>query len=91
MSYFDGSFVKIRNISLGYNFPEGVAKKLKMQSLRVYVSAQQPFIFAPYRQKYKGIDPEMARTPSNNRERTAEINADTPASRLILFGINTKF
>ncbi len=92
VSYFDGSFVKVRNIALGYNFPEGIAGKLRMKSLRAYVSAQQPFIFAPYRQKYKGIDPEQARPPDNrNRERTAELSADTPASRLFLFGINAKF
>lgn len=92
LSYFDGSFVKVRNISLGYNFPTGIANALKMQSLRIYASAQQPFIFASYRQRYKGIDPEIARNPdSRNRERTAEVSADTPANRLILVGINAKF
>jgi hypothetical protein len=87
MSYFDGSFVKVRNITLGYNFPETWANKIKLQSLRLYVSAQNPFLFSNY---VKGIDPERVRTPENNRERTAEINADTPSTRLFLFGVNVK-
>lgn len=81
MSYFDGSFVKIRNITLGYTFTSELARKLKLQSLRFYLSAQQPFIFAPYRQKYKGIDPEEV----------GEVTADTPSSRLLLFGLNARF
>jgi TonB-linked SusC/RagA family outer membrane protein len=90
MSYFDGSFVKVRNITIGYTLPAALVSRLKLQSVRVYASAQNPFIFAPYRSKYKGIDPEFARVPENNRERTAEVDADTPSSRLILLGLNIK-
>jgi predicted dithiol-disulfide oxidoreductase (DUF899 family) len=82
LSYFDATFVKVRNAALGYNFSKNVAAKMKMQSLRVYVNAQQPFIFATYRSKYKGIDPEGDR----------ELNGNvTPASSLFTFGINAKF
>ncbi len=81
LSYFDGSFVKVRNISLGYNFTTAIAEKMKMKSLRVYMNVQQPFIFATYRSKYKGIDPE------GNRE----LNGDTPATSLFTFGVNAKF
>jgi TonB-linked SusC/RagA family outer membrane protein len=81
LSYFNGSFVKIRNISLGYNFTTALAEKMKMKSLRVYMNVQQPFIFATYRSKYKGIDPE------GNRE----LSGDTPATSLFTFGVNAKF
>lgn len=81
MSYFDGSFIKVRNITLGYTIPGKLLNKMKINSLRVYASAQQPFIFAPYRQKYKGIDPENV----------TEVTASTPSNRLILFGINASF
>ncbi len=81
LSYFDGSFVKVRNISLGYNFSKEVASKMKMQSLRLYANVAQPFIFATYRSKYKGIDPE------GNRE----LNPDTPATSLFTFGLNARF
>lgn len=81
LSYFDGSFVKVRNISLGYNFTKEAASKMKMQSFRIYLNVQQPFIFATYRSKYKGIDPE------GNRE----LSGDTPAASLFTFGVNAKF
>ena len=81
LSYFGGSFVKVRNISLGYNFTTAIAEKMKMKSLRVYMNVQQPFIFATYRSKYKGIDSE------GNRE----LNGDTPATSLFTFGVNAKF
>ncbi|MDO1447441.1 TonB-dependent receptor [Rhodocytophaga aerolata] len=88
MSYFDGSFVKVRNITLGYNFPSALAEKMKMQSLRIYASAQNPFIFSKFA---KGIDPERVRTPENGVERTAEIGADTPSVRIVLLGLNVRF
>jgi hypothetical protein len=91
LSYFDGSFLKIRNVAIGYNFKSSLLAKLKIEGLRIYASAQQPFIFAPYRQKYKGIDPEAAGTRSNNRENAAQITGDTPSSRLIIFGVNVRF
>lgn len=46
LGYKHGSFLKIRNISLGYNFPERITNKLKISKLRVYVQASNPgFIF----------------------------------------------
>lgn len=62
LSYMDGSFTKVRNINLGYNFSQKTAQKLKMQSIRVYVSAQNPFVFSPYTSKFNGIDPEFPTT-----------------------------
>jgi len=78
LSYFDGSFVKIRNINLGYTFPAALAQTLRAQSLRVYVSVQNPFVFSPYTSKYNGIDPEF---PTNS----------TPPVRTFLAGLNVKF
>jgi len=46
LGYKHGSFLKIRNISLGYNFPDRIANKLKVAKLRLYVQASNPgFIF----------------------------------------------
>ncbi|MEJ7769869.1 MAG: SusC/RagA family TonB-linked outer membrane protein, partial [Chitinophagaceae bacterium] len=78
LRYFDGSFVKIRNINLGYNIPEAAVKRIRFQSLRVYASAQQPLIFASYRQKEKGIDPEYT-------------TVNTPATSMYSLGVNAKF
>ena len=82
LQYFDGSFLKVRNINLGYNFPVKLAQKLRMSSLRVYASAQQPFNFSEYRSKYKGIDNESFDTVNESQ---------TPAVKQFTFGINAKF
>ncbi|NGM66577.1 SusC/RagA family TonB-linked outer membrane protein [Sphingobacterium sp. SGR-19] len=76
--YYDGSFIKIRNINLGYNFSENIAKKIRAQSLRVYFMAQNPFVFSSYVSKHNGIDPE------------APIN-DTPLARQFMVGLNVRF
>ncbi len=51
----DGSFIKFKNISLGYNFTKDVLKKLGMSNMRVYVSAVDAFVIS----KYPGYDPEV--------------------------------
>lgn len=51
----DGSFIKIDNISLGYTFDRDLIKAAKMNTLRVFVQAQNYFIFT----KYTGADPEL--------------------------------
>ncbi|WP_202986214.1 SusC/RagA family TonB-linked outer membrane protein [Flavobacterium pokkalii] len=52
--YRDVSFVRIGNISLGYNLPKKALESLKINRLRVYTTATNPFIFT----KYPGFDPE---------------------------------
>lgn len=88
ISYFDGSFTKIRNISLGYNVPTGFTNKLQISSLRLYASAQNPFIFSQYGDN---LDPEQARGRSNNREQTNEVGIGVPSVRQFIFGLNAKF
>ena len=81
LSYFDGSFLKIRSMSLGYNLPASLLKKAGARSLRIYATATDPFIlFSPYR-KAGGIDPEGAGT----------VGIDTPPVRSLLFGLNLSF
>ncbi|PRY27748.1 TonB-linked SusC/RagA family outer membrane protein [Spirosoma oryzae] len=81
--YFDGSFVKVRNINFGYTFPSSLTSKWRIQSLRVFTSIQQPFIFSTYRSKYNGVDPETTDGTISN--------GVTPAVRLTTFGLNVKF
>ena len=88
---FDGSFIKVRNINLGYNFPSSISSKMKMESLRVFTSIQQPFIFAEYRSKYKGIDPETF-VDGEQGVGAGDVNANvSPAIRTITIGLNVKF
>lgn len=81
--YFDGSFVKVRNINFGYTFPNKITSKLRLQSLRLFTSIQQPFIFSTYRSKYNGVDPETSNGTISN--------GVVPATRVTTFGLNVKF
>lgn len=89
--YFDGSFLKVRNINLGYNVPAALASRLRMERLRVFTSIQQPFIFAPYRSRYQGIDPETY-VDGEQGVGAGEVNANvTPATKVFTFGLNVSF
>lgn len=78
LSYFDGSFVKVRNINLGYNLPADILHHIRARSLRAYVSLQNPLVFSKYVSKYNGLDPE---NPTTN----------APPSRMFLVGLNVTF
>jgi hypothetical protein len=52
----DGSFIKIKNLQLGYTFPASGLKKLGISRLRMYAQARNLFTFT----KYTGFDPEIS-------------------------------
>jgi len=80
--YFDGSYLKIRSMTLGYNVPASLIRGAGVRSIRFYATAKDPFIlFSPYRNTYHGIDPESAGT----------LNLNTPAVWSMLFGVNIGF
>ncbi len=88
--YFDGTFIKLRNINFGYTFPQSVAKKLGMESLRLFSSIQQPKIWSEYRSKYNGIDPEATITSSGTG--TTNVGSGvTPATSVTTVGLNIRF
>lgn len=89
LTYFDGSFVKLRNVSLGYDFAENFAQRLGMSSLRVYVSAQNPIFWA----KYDTFDPEISDPDSSDSNGDiAQIGSGVvPTSRLFLLGVSANF
>lgn len=88
--YFDGTFIKLRNINFGYTFPQSIAKKLGMESLRLFSSIQQPKIWSEYRSKYNGIDPEATITSSGNGI-TNVGSGITPATSVTTVGLNIRF
>jgi TonB-dependent starch-binding outer membrane protein SusC len=104
LTYRDGSFIKIRTIDLGYNLPNKLLNKMKIQALRVYVSAQNPFIlWAPLVRNDLGLDPEGNTSAQNNvintqgggatavPIRAIAVNMGVPPTRQIIFGVNVKF
>ncbi len=57
----DGSYVRLKNIALGYNLQGSILQRFNLSSLRVYISAQNFFTFT----KYSGYDPEVSFRDSN--------------------------
>jgi TonB-linked SusC/RagA family outer membrane protein len=55
ISYQDGSFVRLRNVTLGYKLPNSILKKMRISNFRVYVSALNPYLRT---NGFRGIDPE---------------------------------
>lgn len=88
--YFDGTFIKLRNVNFGYTFPQSIANKLGMESLRLYMSIQQPKIWSEYRSKYNGIDPEATITSSGNGTTSVSSNV-VPATSVTTVGLNVRF
>lgn len=75
----DGSYFRIKNITLGYTFSSSLVQRLKMSSARLYFSCQNLLTFT----KYSGFDPEV---PSNG----IDLNV-YPVTRIISGGINISF
>ncbi len=102
LSYVDGSFIKCRNINLGYQLPASVLGKAGINSLRVYVSAVNPFvIWAPFVKEGYGPDPEgngyggaiatQGTGQAGTVGRQIAVNANIPATRQFIFGVNLNF
>jgi TonB-linked SusC/RagA family outer membrane protein len=88
--YYDGTFIKLRNINFGYTFSKGIAKKIGAESVRFYSSIQQPKIWSSYLTKYNGVDPEAAITTSATGLTAIDAGV-TPSTTVTTFGLNIKF
>ncbi len=82
----DGSFMRLRNIQLGYTVPVTALKKLKLQQVRVYLSADNLLTFT----KYSGFDPEIG-LPYYDPFAAGVDLGTYPQARTIIFGTNIKF
>lgn len=77
----DGSYIRCKNITIGYNFPDRILKKLHIGSLRMYVSESNAFLIT----KYKGLDPEVG---SWNPLQAGIDGGTYPQARVFTFGVN---
>ena len=75
LGYVDGSFLKIRDVSLGYNIPSAIVKKIGVGRVRVYGTLQNYFTFS----KIKDYDPERGGDLS------------FPLVKQMIFGVNIDF
>ncbi|WP_342330803.1 TonB-dependent receptor [Pedobacter sp. FW305-3-2-15-E-R2A2] len=97
LGYFDASYLKVRTISLGYDFK--TLLKNSNVKLRMYVTVQNPFVmFSPYHRE-SGMDPETnsygnenAAVPlSDAQRRILTIGTNTPSTRNYIAGVNLTF
>jgi TonB-linked SusC/RagA family outer membrane protein len=76
--YRDVSYVKIKNISIGYTLNSDLLKRLKMSNFRIYINVLDPFVFTDF----DGYDPEWAASP---------LGINRPASVTTQLGLSVKF
>ena len=82
----DGSYIRIKNLSLGYTLPKSVISKAAMTNLKIYVNIQNLFTFT----KYTGYDPEIGEDTLNRFVYGLD-NGRYPSPRMYTFGINVTF
>ncbi|MGL5262621.1 MAG: SusC/RagA family TonB-linked outer membrane protein, partial [Bacteroides sp.] len=81
----DGSFLRLKNITLGYTLPTAIAKKMYLESMRVYVAANNLITFT----SYSGYDPEVS---VRNSALTPGLDFSSyPRSTSFHFGVNLEF
>ncbi|MBZ9730076.1 TonB-dependent receptor [Salegentibacter sp. JZCK2] len=87
-SYFveDGSYLRLRNLQIGYNFAEGIVERLRVQDLRLFVQGTNLFTITGY----DGLDPEIASFDSLTLGVDGNIAPVYPISQLFTLGVNIK-
>ena len=81
----NGSFLRIRNVSLGYTLSPELVQKMRIKGLRVYLTGQNLFTFT----KYPGFDPETS-SEGSGLSRGGDY-LGYPAARTIIAGLNVSF
>jgi len=76
----DGSFLRLKNLQLGYTLPQSVLSKINVKSLRVYVQGVNVFTLS----KYSGLDPELGGDDRN----FGEDSGNYPNVKQLIFGLN---
>jgi TonB-dependent starch-binding outer membrane protein SusC len=77
----NASFVRVKNLQLGYSFSHGMIQKMKLNRLRIFFSGQNLFSLNHF---YKGWDPEMSQSTGDN-------TPFYPITSVYTFGVNVRF
>jgi hypothetical protein len=84
----DGSYLRIKNVTIGYNFPKSVLSKVKIDNIRVYCNIQNLYTFT----KYQGYDPEVGASTQDSSGLTFGVdNGRYPSPMTCSFGLNITF
>ena len=82
----DGSYMRLKNVSVGYSLPSSIISKMRLGSLRVYYSGQNLLTFT----KYKGLDPEISTFGETNTAPGTDF-LTFPQARTHTVGLNVSF
>lgn len=82
----DGSYLRVKNVTLGYSFNSGFLQRYHISSLRLYVSAQNLLTFT----RYSGLDPEVNYSGNSTQVQGTDFFT-FPQARTVTFGLNLKF
>ena len=82
----DGSYLRIKNIALGYNFDKKLMKSLHLESLRIYANIQNLYTLT----KYTGFDPEVGVSTTSSNVYGSD-NGRYPSPQVYTFGLNLSF
>ncbi|TVT40363.1 TonB-dependent receptor [Hymenobacter setariae] len=82
----DGSYVRLKNVTIAYNFPTSLSKRASIQNLRLYVTAQNLITWTDY----LGYDPEVNADPYNQTGFGRDYGV-YPQSRTFTVGLNANF
>jgi TonB-linked SusC/RagA family outer membrane protein len=82
----DGSFFRIRNVTLSYNIPAAVTQKLKVSGMRVYTTVQNALLFT----NYSGYDPEVNALSSDGIAYGTD-HSNYPQPRMYTAGLQLSF
>lgn len=82
----DGSFLRLKNVTLGYTLPSKLTKKAKISKVRIYASAQNLYCLS----NYSGFDPEVS-TAGNNPMTPGLDWGAYPKSRIFTMGLDLQF
>ena len=82
----DGSFFRLRNVTLSYNLPQNIISKIRMSDAKIYISADNVLTFS----KFSGMDPEV-RLDGDTYHHAGMYSQNYPIPMTITMGIDVKF
>ncbi len=82
----DASFLRLKNLTLGYNLPKSISSKIHSSQIRIYVSAQNLITWT----KYTGFDPEVSRNEQSTLNQGIDYSI-YPSSKSVLGGLSISF
>ena len=84
----DGSYLRIKNLTLGYTFPKKLLEKARIDNIRLYCNIQNLYTFT----KYSGYDPEVGASTQDSTGLTFGLdNGRYPSPTMYSFGLNITF